>query len=99
MKRILPVLFLCLSCSLTNAQYKTILFTHVEYQFFNYSFLTAGIGYSPKGLKLDGSDPNHFKYACAGFTFNYSRALKNNDWGSSVQFCIYPGDKEESING
>ena len=91
---ILLTIFLCFLSSLTKAQERGILFTHLEYQPFNYSFLTAGVGYSPYIMKSNYHPEGDYKYSFAGYTLNYSRSLKNNDWGTSFQLCVYPGEKD-----
>jgi hypothetical protein len=52
--------------------------------------LTVGIGFQPKKTLLQATR-KHSKYSFIGWTANYSKAIKNSDWGASVQTIIYTG--------
>jgi hypothetical protein len=66
------------------------LFIQSEYQFFQYNYLSFGLGYQPSNslFHLTRVDP---EFTFHGFTFNYTKKLNNSDWGTSVQSVCYTG--------
>jgi hypothetical protein len=82
-----------LTVTVAHAQ-RQKLYANVEYQFINYSFLTAGLGYGADAME---GKYGHLKYSFVGLTVNYSRSLIYNDWGSSLQLGIYPGATHPSL--
>ena len=96
-KLLISIFFVFLLCPLIHGQNREILFSHFEYQFLNYSYLSAGIGFTPKGIKAD-SKYDKDQVSDIGISINYNKNLNNDNWGLSFQFCTHPINPKMLMN-
>lgn len=85
---ILLFLSLSLFINFINAQDRPEkrLEAHLEYQFLNYNYVTAGIGYIAMH-RFRGKYTGDYVFRM--ISMNYSRAFINEDWGAFIRFLKY----------